>query len=485
MADFFYTSFPSKSPKKLVQLYSSKDVLDKNLCIYRNYTSEHYEYANNSAYIIGTAQVIDQDKESFLKGILENFNESLMSLILRELIGQYVILIHANGKWYIQSDFVQVRTIFYDLEAGEVSSNFGAMTSFHTGFDDEYKSMEFRAMDKCLYPVMLGASTSIKSIQRLQPCQYIAIGKTIEVKDFAIRLDNSKIQSAQRCADKTNRLLTNIIRKYADWHAVSTITGGYDSRLISSLCAASIPNLELRISIIKEEGFKDLSIAKQVSKTLNKNLHIYKTNPQACKDEFIYLTDGLSKEANMVIMDMIKHGSDYQIGFGGAMGTELYSTLPFSLKEDLINSFVTIARNRISNNDTFVQSFRQAIFEQMDYIENHIHLKEQNPRDFIRLFQVLMTARFSSPLLALSDIHGHQLEPFATFTIIENGIQIPYSYQGDNKTFGRFYLIPKLIMKQTNYNVGALESTHNQPLLPVSIRTLPHYILGKLRNFRI
>ena len=145
-------------------------------------------------------------------------------------------------------------------------------------------------------------------------------------------------------------------------------------------------------------------------------------------------------------MGMVKHCSDYQIGFGGTMGTELFSTLPFHNREQLIESFVATAHNSISKDEIFVHSFRQAINEQLDYLENHILLQEKNPRDLVRLFWVFMTARFSSPLLALSDLYGHEMEPFATYTIIENGLQIPYHYQGDSKTFGRFYLIPILIM---------------------------------------
>lgn len=483
MADFFYSSTESAFPnRKLSQMYSETDILSPKMRIFRNYTSEYYTSSGNVAYIVGTAQVLKSDKVSFFQTLLESFDESLMPVIVRELVGQYVVLIHANDHWYVMSDFINVRPIFYDLEKGEVSSNFGAMTSFHVGFDDEYKSFEFRTMDKCLYPVMLGSATSIQSIKRLQPCQYLVIGQSIEVKDFTVRLDNTKIPSPDRCAESTQALLTTLIRKYAHCKAVSTITGGYDSRLISCLCATCISNLELRISTIGEKGFIDLSIAKKVARKLKKRLHVYQTDPQTSKEEYYYLTDGLSKENNMIIMDMIKHGADYQIGFGGSMGTELYSTLPYHDQKQLIESYMNRANSGTSPDDTLIRSFHTALNEQMDYIESHIQLQEQNSRDVVRLFQVMMTARFSSPLLALSDIYGHQLEPFSTFPIIENGIRIPYDFQGDSKTFGRFYLIPKLMMKKINYQVGAIDSTHHQPLLPVSILTIPHYVIGKIKT---
>lgn len=481
MADFFYSSSVSRHPQKIVQIYSKMDLFEKNVQIYRNYDKEYYQYGGNSAYIIGTAQVIGKDKSSFIKTVLEDFHENQIPLIQKELIGQYIILIYSGAKWYIHSDFIGIRSIFYDLDLGEVSSNFGAMTSFHLGFDTEYKAFEYQTMDQCLYPVMLGSTTSIKSIRRLQPCQYIVIGDIIEVKDFVACLNNKKIEPAEVCADRTLSLLSNIICKYANCHAVSTITGGYDSRLISTICANHIPNLDLRISTIKEKGFDDLSIGNRVAKKLGKKLCVYKTSPEEEEEEYSYLTHGLSKESNIIVMGMIKHESDYQIGFGGTMGTELYSTLPYHCKEQLVDSFTGIAENRLSGNDTFVQLFRKAINEQMNYIESHIVLEEENPRDLIRLFFVFMTARFSSPLLALSDIYGHQIEPYATFPIVENGLQIPYHYQGDSKTFGRFYLIPKLIMKKINYKVGKIDTTHCQPLLPVSFWTFPHYVIGKLR----
>lgn len=482
MADLYYSSSKSTLPQKIFQIYTNTDLLDKNVRIYRNYESEHYENKSNSAYIVGTAQVIDKDKDTFICEVLDDFDEEKLPMIQKKLIGQYIILIYANEKWYIHSDFMNIRSIYYDLENGEVSSNLGAFSSFHTGFEDDYKSLEFQAMDKCLYPVTLGNTTSIKSILRLQPCQYIVIDNGIKVKDFTINLNNKKIEPAEACADTTLSLLSNIIRKFADCRAVSTITGGYDSRLISSLCASLIPNLDLRISTINDEGFIDLSIGRLVAKKLGKKLRIYKTTLKADKDEYCYLTHGLSKENNLIIMGMIKHTSDYQIGFGGTMGTELYSSLSYQHKSLLIDSFVKTASNQISCDNIFIQSFRKALEEQINYIENHILLEEDNQRDLVRLFLVFMTARFSSPLLALSDIYGHQFEPYATFPIIENGVQIPYHYQGDRKTFGRFYLIPKMMMKKVNYKVGSIDTTHHQPLLPLSLWTLPHYVVGKLKT---
>lgn len=482
MADFYYNSSEQKYSRKILEIYSKEDLIQKQVHLYRNYDKEYYECNGNYAYIIGTAEVIQNEKSSFIKGILTHFNESKIPHIQKVLIGQYIILIYANSHWYIFSDLLNIRTIYYDLERGEVSSNIGALSAFHTGFDDEYKSFEHQAMDKCLYPVMLGNSTSIKSIMRLQPCQYIVIGNDIEVRDFTIHLNNTKTKSAEACADSTLSVLTNIISKFANCKAVSTITGGYDSRLISSLCAKIIPDTALRIAIIEEKKFVDLSIGKRVAKALGKELKIYQTIPEEVRDEYTLLTHGLSKDNNLIVMGMIKHSADYEIGFGGTMGTELFSTLAFYNKEQLIDSFVKRAANSSTNERQYVDSFRQALYEQLNFIESHIKLKDNNPRDYVRLFMVFMTARFSSPLLALSDIFGHQMEPYATYATVESGLQIPYHYQGDSKTFGRFYLIPKLMMKKVNYQVGKIDTTHHQPLLPVSLCTLPHYIIGKIKT---
>ena len=482
MAEFYYSSFKSQLPKKIFSIYKESDLLKKNVQIFRNYEGEHYECGNNSAYIIGTAQVLGTEKSSFIASILEDFSEQKIPIIQKELIGQFIILIFANDNCYIVPDFLNIRHVYYDVESGEVSSNIGAMSSFHNGFDNDYLSMEFKAMDKCLYPILLGSKTPIVKIQKLQICQYIVIGNDISIRDFSLCIDNEKITRAEDCAERTESLLSSIISKYSGQKAVSTITGGYDSRLISALCSKNIPNLELRISTIDNKSFIDLSIGTRVAQKLNKKLQVYCTSPLTDSDDYHFLTNGLSKDTNMIIMGMIKHNADYQIGFGGALGTELFSTLAYFRKKELIDSYVRIAKNCISNEDSFCDSFRRNLSEQMDYIEKHIHFKVSNDSDYVRLFQVFMTARFSSPLLSLSDIYGHDMEPYATFPIIEKGVQIPYEFQGDSKTFGRFYLIPKLIMKMTNYEVGAIESTHNQPLLPVSLLTLPHYIIGKIKN---
>ena len=103
MADFYYASSISIHPQKIFQIYAKKDLLDKNVLIFRNYESEHYEYYGNSAYIVGTAQVIDKDKASFIKEVLDDFDEGKLPMIQKKLIGQYILLIYANEKWYILS----------------------------------------------------------------------------------------------------------------------------------------------------------------------------------------------------------------------------------------------------------------------------------------------------------------------------------------------------------------------------------------------
>lgn len=484
MADFFFSSAEGHKPEKLTRIYSRSVAVNGKLSLFSNYAFESYSAGDNSAYIIGTAQVLDEDKAPFFETLLEEFTERSLPLLQQKLTGQYVIVISANGKVFILPDFLNVKTVFFDRNNKEASSRPGALSSFREGFIDGYKSFEAKAMGKSLYPVTLGSDTAWSPIERLQPCQYLVVGEDsgeeITVKDFTIDIDNVKRQSAGECARDNHKLLRAITGKYSSLKSVSTITGGYDSRLVSAICASVIPNLELRIGAVREEDFQDLKIARRVAGRLGKKLNVYKTEPDSVREEFMDMTDGQCSEDNIVIFEMARHSGDYDIGFGGTFGTELYSTLRYTDKESLMEAFLNTARKSMQASESMLQTFRKSMEDQFEYLESHLVLKERDPRDAVRLFMVFMTSRFSSPLLSLSDVYGHQMEPLATFPVIRNGLQIPYRFQGDTKSYGRFYLIPKMIMKRISIRAGAVRSTHSSPLLPLSVFTFPIYVFQKL-----
>ena len=114
------------------------------------------------------------------------------------------------------------------------------------------------------------------------------------------------------------------------------------------------------ISILNESNLHPILMEQIMNEIHTEVTNVLNQTIKKEKEEYVRLTYGLSKENNLIVMGMVKHCSDYQIGFGGTMGTELFSTLPFHNREQLIESFVATAHNSISKDEIFVHSFRQA-----------------------------------------------------------------------------------------------------------------------------
>lgn len=485
MADFFYSFQEKTVPEKFSKLYRQQREVSKGLALYSNYDIEEYMSPKATAFIIGTSTVIGKDKGMFITGILNSFDpEKSMPSIQRTLVGQYVIIIVTDsGNSYIQSDFLNIRSIFFDVQAHQASSSIGALNAFSESARDPYKAFEFRAMRGCLYPQWLGSGTAIPSVSRLRTCQYLEIDGAsgqIIVRDTVLRMDNTKPSTPEKNAFICTGILKSIIGSYSNYHAVSTITGGYDSRIISSICSKKIDNLTLRISTFGDPDFKDLKIARKVARVLERRLSVYPANLNEDAEDFFNFTDGLTPFENCIVTSMMYRTGDFAVGFGGTLGTEIFSTLRYVTCNELITDFCRIASSEDSKHED-IQRFEQALKDEFAHISDHIKLAANEERDLVRLFWTFATARFSSPIVSAFDINGHQMEPFATFPMVEAALGISYDYQGDQKTHGRFYLIPKMIMKEVSTRVGMIDSTHFAPFLPVSFFTFPLYVIGKLK----
>lgn len=485
MADFFYSFQAKTAPEKFSKLYKQQTEAASGLTLFSNYDVEEYKSQKATAFIIGTSTVVGKDKEIFISSILNTFDPAKsMPSIQRTLVGQYVIVIVTDsGKSYIQSDFLNIRSVYFDATAMEASSSIGALGAFSGQEKDPYKAFEFKAMRGCIYSQWLGSTTALPSVTKLRTCQYLEIDNAtgqIAVKDTVLKMDNTKPATPEKNAFICTGILKSIIGSFSNYHAASTITGGYDSRIISTICSKKIDDLSLRISTFGDPGFKDLKIAKKVARVLGRKISVYTADLKKDSEDFFNYTDGLTPFENCIVTSMMYRTGDFAVGFGGTLGTEIFSTLRYVSCDDLIKDFCRIASKNDAKKE-YLERFEEALRDEFAHISSHIKLAVNEERDLVRLFWTFATARFSSPIVSAFDINGHQMEPFATFPMVEAALGISYSYQGDQKTHGRFYMIPKMIMKEVSTRVGMIDSTHFAPFLPVSFFTFPLYVIGKFK----
>ncbi|MCQ2083640.1 MAG: hypothetical protein MJY58_04000 [Bacteroidaceae bacterium] len=484
MADFIYSLKGISNTEKFSRLYRHQKEVAPGLTLFSNYDIEEYQSKQACAFIVGTCTVLGKDKGSFITGALNSFDaDTTMPSLQRNLVGQYVaIIVTESGKSYIQSDFLNIRSIFFDAEAHQAASAIGALDAM-SGSKDDYKAFEFRAMRGCLYPQWLGSTTALPSVSRLRICQYLEIDHAtgaLNVHDTVVKMDNTKPATPEKNAFICTGILKSIIGHFSNYHAASTITGGYDSRIISAICSKKIDDLTLRISTFGDPGFKDLKIARKVASVLGRRMAVYNANLKDEAEDFFNYTDGLTPFENCIVTSMMYRTGDFEVGFGGTLGTEIFSTLRYVTCEELVSDFCRIA-SQSKDSEKYIKRFEEAIRNEIEHISSHIKLAEYEERDIVRLFWTFATARFSSPIVSAYDINGHQMEPFATFPMVEAALGISYDFQGDQKTHGRFYMIPKMIMKSVSTRVGMIDSTHFAPFLPVSFFTFPLYVIGKFK----
>jgi len=488
MADFYYqfSDLPyTFSDEKFKVLYQNQITLtEKFKLFYNDHTILQVSEGDDTLTVLGYVYKLNGDIESFLMELLHNPTDEKIVEAKKELLGQYMVIISKGEDVYLFSDFLQTRNIFYDTDSKVVSSSFASMGAMCT---DEYKAFEFLAMRHCIYPAWLGNTTIDQRIKKVRAYEYMRINKTsgdIKVTGIRYTIDNSKIGSFKETKSYTLSLLRNVIRHPASRNKkiASTITGGFDSRLVTSLVNEYYPNITLRTGTLKGETSLDYDISTQIVKLLSLPLQVYETDLNAQKESFYYLTDGLTPRENGLMTEFLQHVDNYDLGFGGAFGTELYTSVEFETIDQLVVAFLSKVRAAIKADDIYFKQFEEALYKELKEIEHYFILKESNIKDTMRIFRLMNTGFFSSQVTSAYNIRGNQFEVFGTFPVIEGGLKIPYKFMGSKMTFGRFYMIPKAIVESINPKVSKINTAHFCPMRPLSIASFVPYVLGKFKQ---
>lgn len=487
MADFYYKIGDTASTKvpmfekqygRRISVVSGFDVCCNDA------TTTHISENGDSLTVLGYVYKPGEDTHAYLCELLSTFDQSCIVRVKRELLGQYAMVVNKGGVIYLFSDFLQSRSIYYDVETNAVSTSFAVLNPRVT---NRYKVFEFFAMRGCIYPAWLGNTTFDDNIKRVRAYEYLKIKPSScapEVIDFKFTLDNSKIESLKDVKSHTLSVLQASIRHplLRDKRVCSTITGGFDSRFVTALVNEYYWDVTLRIATYEKSSSLDYDIAQRVTELLGLPLDVYTTDLLSARETFYDLTDALTPQENGIMTELLNHTGKYDVGFGGAFGTELYTTAPHNTIDELVTDFVGRSAKAIKAKELFYNHFEQSLRDELANIKSHYELRSPDQRDWMRIFRLINTGYFSAPVTSAFNIQGKQYEVFGTFPVIEAGLKIPYEYLGSKTTFGRFYMIPKSLMEQLDCKLSKITTTHFCPMRPLSAQSFLSYLTGKIHR---
>lgn len=439
---------------------------------------------------IGYVCHIDGDSvQATLSQILSSFDESQIGDIKKKLVGQYVLLIKRNDRIYLLSDFMGVRNIFYSDNGLVFSSSFSKVEDLvqTNSIDlDTYKVREFLAMRNICYPAWIGGSTEHKRIKWLLPYEYITIDLSISsfrLGSIVYTIDNEKQQDCSLLSSELLSILRAIIgrKEFKNSLVAASLTGGRDSRLVAAIAVEEFSSIHFRAAVSSEKytSLKDWEIADKLAKIQGIPLDVYRFQPGRDEERFRELTEGFTPLYNRSITPLIDSAGSYSLGFGGVFGTELFAPIPWISIDSYVKERITNAKKALIVEDSFWNHLRELIYDEFKRIKEHYQLSNDDDRDYIRLFTLINTARYSSFILAAFNRAGYQLEPYGNYSIFNLALRVSPTLWGNKRRLGGDALVHKTAMAKLNPRLARVMTYSSfRPMLPLSIASIPFYLNG-------
>jgi hypothetical protein len=428
-----------------------------------------------------------------LHRLLSEVKDYNISEIKKNISGQFILIIKKGQQLFLLTDFVGGRNIFYNPEQNLIASSF-ALAENSAGFNssnlDTYKTVEFLATREILYPCWLNRQTMNKKINWLLPYEYIKIedgDSLFEIRPIIYHINNHKQKDSSLLSEKLLRNLESVLYKeeFKNSTVCCSLTGGRDSRLIATIAAKYYPNCQYRIAIssLNKNSLKDLKVARKIAEINKKALNIYELNLPEHENIYIRTTEGFSPTFNITVTPIIINAEKYALGLGGAYGSELFAPIPYNCMQDFCRNINLRAQSAIKADDAFWNQLNASLEEQLKELREHYMFQHEDERDYVRLFQLLMTARYNSFINSAINQFGYQLEPFGTFPVIETGLQISPEYWGNKRSI----IGDALIEKEAFYRISpkaarVLAYSSYRPVMPFSFWSSPLYMGGYVLN---
>lgn len=457
-----------------------------------NQTYDFFEFKKDSSLIFSFGYVCYNESNSIKDTLFQcllNFEENNLGILKKKLLGQFIIIIKKNSSLYIINDFLGSRNIFYDSSKNLVTSSYlwaEEAIGFGSDYLDQYKTLEYFALREVKYPTWLGHQTMNKYINWLLPYQYLKINlneNILEVRPITYELDNRKDSNINVLSEKLIHQLSGILerREFINSTIGCSLTGGRDSRLIATLAANIYPNCRYRIAINRsnQNTLMDLKIAKKISKINNIYLDTYEFKPEYHETLFSRLTEDMTPAFNISITPIIISNQEYALTFGGVYGTEIFEPISadniIKYKHNLTNRI----KASINSTEHFLNNLLESIDNQFDEIKRYYKIREADEKDYIRIFQILITARYSSFIISAMAQYGYDFEPYGSYPLVELALQVDPVLWGNPKSLAGDAQVQKTALFKISKNASRVIAYSSfRPVMPFSLSSSIIYVGG-------
>lgn len=457
-----------------------------------NRTYEYYE--KDGDFIISLGYVCGENSCSMketLHKCLANFEENNLVSLKKELLGQFIIIIKKNSNVFILNDFIGGRNIFYNSNYNLTTSSFACAEEYigsGPDFLNHYKALEYLALKEVKYPTWLSHTTMNNKINWLLPYEYLKIDineDNFEVKQILFEIDNRKDSNLNTLSDKLLYQLSKVIerKEFLNSTIACSLTGGRDSRLIATLAANIYPNCRYRIATSKnnKKSLKDLKVALKVSRVNKIDLDIYEFIPDVHENLFRTLTEDMIPAYNITITPLIANNYKYSLTFGGVYGSEIFEPILSNNITNYKHNIAASIKTSITSSSQFIDKFMESVDNQLADIKKYYHLREADERDYIRIFQVLVTARYSSFILSAMAQFGYDFEPYGSYPLFEFALQINSNLWGNKKTLFGDATVQKAALYKISKRASRIMAYHSyRPVMPFTLKSSTRYLMGYL-----
>jgi hypothetical protein len=427
--------------------------------------------------------------EKSLQVMLASFQEPHIEELKRKLIGQFVLIIKKGSKIHVFSDFMGGRNIFYSESGDLAASSFSQLESIIGPEADDlipHKVLEYLAVRHVLYPSLHGRSTFNKKIKWLYPFEYIALDDlegSLSVKDCVFRINNEKQPDPVLLADSLLQGLRGAISReeFRGDTVAASLTGGRDSRLVAIIAAECFPKVRFRTAVSQgnRNSLRDMRVARKVAKLKGVPLDVYEFRAGVDENNFIEATEGFAPAFNHAITPVINSAGNYSLGLGGVFGTELFTPIKSKTIKQHINDRIENVRVSLFTDNDFWEYFGGELEHEFEEVKKHYVLSQHDERDYIRMFNLLNTARYGSFIMSAFNKTGLQLEPYGQFRMLELALKVAPELWGDHKTVRGDALVQKVALSRLDRRVAKVITYSSfRPMLPFSARSAPLYLFG-------
>lgn len=439
---------------------------------------------------IGYVSDIDSNSmKETLAQILSTFNESQIGELKKKLIGQYVVMIKKGHNIYLFNDFLGVRNIFYSVDGSFISSSFSQIEDFLKPSPndlDAFKVFEFLAMRHVLYPAWIGQTTENRKIKWLLPYEYLVVdlsNLSLSCRSIVYRIDNRKETDCSILSKELTSILKKIIyrREFKNSRVAASLTGGRDSRLVTAIASEQYRDMRCRIAVSekKYDSLKDFEVSKKITRVKGIKLDVYRFKPDQDKEKFYAFTEGFAPSFNHSITPLINSSYSYELGFGGAFGTELFMPIQWNSIDDHIESKIKSAQKVLMVKKDFWSYFRNSLHNEFRQIKNHFQLRHPNDPDYIRLFNMINTVRYSSFILSAFNRGGYQLEPYGNYPVLDLALRVAPELWGNHKQLKGHAFVQIRAMADIDPHIAKVMTYSTfRPMLPFSPQSFPRYVIG-------